>query len=438
MIGANSPRDRLDIEEALQQREPARGMSWRLTIGDADYSEAIDDGDQVTIEGAEGPALTVTGEISEKLSPELENASVRAYLTAGGVEVLRFAGLMLLPEHSQTTSELGATTASAFVEECEIGEFLEFSNAPPDTVMYEGLTRLPYDLSQVRIDSIPTPLFTRTGADAYSAHDSVSDITSDVTEEAGISWFDSQAGTRAFKTPNLADSIRPVWTFEVNRDIRAEDFRPGRVGDRVRWVVVTRPKTNPLPTEDPVEELARVEIPGSRAPTRTRVLIELSEGAATADAFPRAFLEAARLSIAYTLDFPTIYAHPLLERGDVVAIREPGRDSVGRYVKTWACILGTEGIALPDKTGRYGGPSLMVKLDRLSPTFRRLDEVGRLRRDINILPDYGWDIRLNNWFWVNDGEADYAGADDTGFWIDETLAAPAGVGIDGGGLFFDG
>jgi hypothetical protein len=439
MRGVGSERILRQITDALQQDEPGRGIGWELTIAGYDYTDLIRDDGEITVEGADGPALELTGEVAQKLSQDLESAEVSLAITVGGVQVEKFNGALLLPEHTEFGTELGAATGGFYAEGFELGSLMQFSGQAPDTVMYRVLTLLPYNLADINIAPISGPLFTRTEGSRFSFVQKVSEVTSQVIPEAGISWFDTASnGTKVFRESVLAEGVNSVWTFEVGREIKPADFRVTRNTDRYRQVTVSRPNEAATLTDDPNTLLARIDVPGSRAPLGSTFNIELSPGANASDAISRGYLEADKLSRRYTLDFITQYPHPLLERGDIISVVEPGQDALGKYVKYWLCVLVTDGVTLPGKRGHYGGPAVLIGTERVV-----LPEVFRLRggvREIAFLAPYGWGTSWINTgtFWVRSEDEGFIGVDTTGLWIDETLAAPHGGGIDGGGLFLDG
>lgn len=369
MLSVASERARRALEDALSGRDAARRMRWHLYIGGEDYSERLKDGGYTTEDGL---AMMLDLDVAGMLSESLEGEEVLLEWVVDGVSVYGFTGTLMRVRYNAASGRTVLTGASAgeVIERTELGERIEYGGVNPSTAIHDALTRVSgYRQALVRIQTVESPKFYRQNRDAYSATDFAGNIVEAVQSESPrLALYDSaDGGCRALVSPNLADMPEPVWTFEVGRDVRREDFESGRDDDLYREVVVRRPVANPAVGVDPWTVLARIEVAGSRAPAGTVERVDVSDDATNLEAFFRQAHEAAQAH-SYRIgpiSWISTYVHPLLERGDVVAVMVPGKDEHGKYRERWLCVL--DDACCPDvrrKRGRYGGEARVVATER--------------------------------------------------------------------------
>lgn len=367
MLSLGSERLHSLIEDTLSRpdaRNAARSIGWNLYIGDEDYSDRVKGGGYVT---EDGPAMVLDLDVAGMVS---EMGEAVLSWTVAGIPVTAFTGELSEARYEAATglSTLKAATGGEALERTELGERVEYGGVNPSTAIHDALLRASgYRQGLVEVDTIETPKFTRQAQDAYSATDFAADIIEGVTgeNERVVIYDTATGGARAFLEPNLAAAPEPVWTFEVGVDVRRDDFEDGREDDKYREVIVRRQIEDAPPGTDPWEVLARVEVEGSRAAFGTVMRIDVSDGdlgSAFSQAHDAASAQAYRIG---GISWKATYVHPLLERGDVVAVVNPGKDERGEYRERWLCVLDRAHCSeMRTKQGEYGGEGRVVATER--------------------------------------------------------------------------
>lgn len=356
-----TPRGRDRIKELLQTDVTAigHGTGWRLVVADTDLTERI-----ASLEWGtdEGPAIVLDADVVGELGASLENERVMLDLvydtSSGAYAVRQFTGWLLRPVHGTPLSKAQAASSGYWLQRMPLGEHTPYTAAAPDLVMADALGRAPYS-GAVEVEPVGMPLFTRVGSEAFRKTDSLDNVVESVQQEVPYVLYDTPTdGCDVLLERSLAEGGDPEWTFEVGRDIHAEDFSPERQGESFAEVWVARQIEGAEDGQDPVEILASVPVPGSKAPDGAVMIVESSDysSGAVAAAISTAYDEASAIAYGrYAASFPTAYVQPFLRRSSIVAVREPGRDGRGRYTRTWMCLLSEIGGTLPEKRGRYGG-----------------------------------------------------------------------------------
>lgn len=366
MLSLGSERLHKQIEDVLGGRDAARRTGWRLYLNGEDYSERVKEGGYET---EDGPAIVLDIDVGGFLPESIEGEEAYMEWLVDGIPVSAFTGVIADVIGGPVSTVRGASPGEA-LPRIELGSRVEYGGVNPSTAMNDALLRVErYSAGMVRVERVERLKFHRQGRDAYSATDFAGDIIESVqTDIPRLVHYDtSDGGCRAFLAPNLADMPEPVWTFEVGRDVKKEDFEDGREEDLYREVIVRRPVSNPAVGADPWEVLSRVEVAGSKAPLGTIKRIDVSDEATDLSPFFQQAHDEAT-SQAYRIgriSWTAVYVHPLLERGDVAAIMVPRKDSLGEYVERWLCVL--DDACCPEvrrKRGRYGGIGRVVETTR--------------------------------------------------------------------------
>lgn len=357
------------IEEVLTRRDAARNIGWRLLIGGEDFTRRVKDGGYTT---EDGPAIALDIDVAGVVSESLEGEEAVLEWIVDNIPVPAFTGTVTDVIGGALISTVQGATPGEAIERTELGDYLAYGGANPSTVIHDALSRVTgYQQGLVRISPIQRPKFRRQDSDAYSATDFVGDIVEAVQEEnPRLVYYDSaDGGCDVFIEPNLAHMPEPVWTFEVGVNIKREDFEDGREDDKYRHVIVRRAVVAPVAGTDPWVVLARVEVEGSRAPVGTVLRIDVTDDdleGAFAQAHEAAQAQAYRIG---RISWIATYVHPLLERGDVVAVINPGKDALGPYRERWLCVLDRASCSeVRRKRGIYEGEARVMETIRVRKT----------------------------------------------------------------------
>lgn len=350
-------RQRERIEDLLrgEPQSANRLLTWQLVIGEEDPEDVTERVVDLEYGTDEGPALVLEATVAGEVRSSREHEPVMLSLLYDGVPVRQFTGTLQRPVHGRTTSEIRAGSSGFWLSRIFLKSHTTFTGVPPDLVLYDMLSRAPYR-GNVEVEPVGMPLFRRV-EEPFLKTDTPDDVIEALQAEVSFEIYDTpDDGAEAVVERSLSEGGDASWTFEVGRDVEVEDFTPERRGEAYAEVWVTRRIENA--TGDPVEVLAEVPVPGSKAPPDTVLEIESSdytEGAVAA-AIATAYDEASALAFGrYDGSFETAYIQPFLRRGKLVAVKEPGEDARGRYVRTWMCLLSETRGRLPEKRGEYGG-----------------------------------------------------------------------------------
>lgn len=353
-----SAAERAHVEEILRGEEPGRFTWWRLLIGGEEFSQFASCEWEAS-PGVYGLVLRAT--VRKPIPDALREERVRLDIVIDGIPSVVFTGKIFAIESSGSLIPFQAASSGHFLAGFELGARLVFDAAPPWQAVREALGKGDYE-GLVEVEPVDSPKFTRTGSQALSATNSPAELLEQVGSEVPYEFFDTpQDGHEAFLRRAPADFSEPEFTFEVGKNVKKEEFSAEPRESAVAEVVVIRQKAAALPTEDPWEVLARVAVPGSKAPKGTVEKIQTSDYSADGprNALQTAYDRALELANRHRVSF-TGPVHPFLRRGKPIGVIEPGEDRIGRYRRTWLVVLDTYVGALPRKRMAYAGEAIRL------------------------------------------------------------------------------
>lgn len=378
-------------------------QSLRLIAGTGERMEELtervptDSDAGAWVADAEGPAITLDVDVWGRIPEELEGEPVTLEVITEGIAVRQFTGTLLRPQIGKTTSKLQAASSGFWLQKILLLESVSYTGVRPDLVVGDALGRAPY-AGPVEVQRVDRPLIVRSGDEAFRLTDALDDVLEAVQEEVPYVFHDTpHDGSEATLAKRLSEGGEPAWTFEVGRDVDAEDFSPERQGDSYFEVIVTRQGED---SAAPVEILARVPVPGSKAPPGAVLNIESSDqsASASASALSTAYDEAHGAAYGrYRASVTVPYIQPFLRRGRFVAMQEGGSEETvrwgetltRRYTRTWMCLLDSVGGSIPSKRGTYGG---------------MMEVVGKVREPVVLPPpptaSGGVFFPLLGWDWL--------------------------------------
>lgn len=207
MIDIPNLSDAATLEDALANPERGLSASVRLLVGGEDYSERIDyeeGGDWGQSEIAMGLQLGLAGFLPRRLL----GAPVELSVGLEGVFVEQFTGFDSKHKvEGETTSEaqgaseepdgrsltiLRARSAGALLEKVPLGgSGREYPGLPPEAVVFDAVSGLPYDDRAVSIQPVGTPTLFFTGDEGFKPTDTRGDVLSRVQEQILYSFRDT-------------------------------------------------------------------------------------------------------------------------------------------------------------------------------------------------------------------------------------------------------
>ena len=357
---------RREIESTLSDPQTAAANTTYTLFAAADYTNRVR---ELEVSTEDGPGVVLDADIAGKLPASLEGRDVEATLYVGNATLTLFRGEAARP----SDDGLLAGTGGYWLESISLGEEVSYSGTDPSLAAYELLSRAPYS-GPVWVAPMDGS-FTRSGEDAFGPRVNVSEALSEIAEEFDMSFFDTaDNGHNGIKKPSLDSPGEVVWTFTVGFDVPGDEgeqeggFSYAREEDSYRYVIVYAEQDGHTELTEPIE------VPNSRAPAGAIYWLEQSveenaDGTAGSPDIKRAYQDgyerANRLSRGqWTVGINPVYIHPLLERGDCVAVIESGYERDGQevysYERRWVCVLTGHKAKLPATRGEYSADAEIV------------------------------------------------------------------------------
>lgn len=358
------------IEEVLRRgRDASREIDYELIIGDADYTDRIEDIEYGT---EDGPGIVLTGSSPLRVPASLEGREIHLRLFVGEVAVTQFRGRMSRPSREDGETSLEAGTGGYWLDKISLDEDLDYDGVDPTVAAYETLAKAPYS-APVIVERAGGKI--RRQDRTFKRNDQLSDVLESLVEQAGLEPFDTHENGCVCRSPvSLAEPGEVVWTFVVGEDLDPDDgFSYSRTEEEdYSEVIVYRED------DDEITELARAEVVGSSAPAGAIDWIQLGtdtddedydEDTELVEARERASERAYELARGrWEVEMSPPYIHPLLERGDAVKVLQTSIEDVEgeeyEVYREWLVLIEGHSGELPAKAGSYEGRAEIVAEER--------------------------------------------------------------------------
>jgi hypothetical protein len=326
VIPLRSREDRRVVEEAHDNPEWFEERLG-LFVGGEDWTHALRNARW----GQEGLPIDLVATLAEDLPDRLDGAPVELFTEVEGIPIPQVprGKSGLFPGESYGLTELLAASPGAYAngdDAITLGELTEYLGETPDRIGLHAARLLPYDRSQIEMQTLDSPALTMAGSGdspAFTAEEVVGDVFSRLTDAVGYEFRDTaHRGVRGFVPFPLArgQEITRRYSFADIPDWK----RPRRQEARHHSVRVYRHNDDGTLAFESVEEIPYVGLAHPPLPGQVlNILLEDEEGEGSADARKRAMAEALELGRGwYEGDVTLPRYHALVAADDRITVHE--------------------------------------------------------------------------------------------------------------------
>lgn len=343
-IKLDSAEEQRILQETLINPEGA-GVFFSLNIGgDLELGDYIYDGEW----GSEDDgSIYVDLSIGARLPlPKYDDAPSTFSLEINGITIPQMTGMVSLPsiagsdDAATDSTEFLGVSAKAEAGRITLDKRISYSGFPPEAIVKDALSRLPYSRGHTRVDPLKEP----TLYPIFEANETVEDVLSRVEDQTPYKIRDNAYGG-AYATVALEPS-KVVESFRVMNSTDFPQWRPPpRNERRYSEVVVFRRNEDGSDAFEP--QRATIHYPKTAYPPLkgAKLWIELDDATERAPENARSLALKMAEGLARgvfkedALVLP--FFDPLLEIQDVFYVYEDWEDLEGVFAREWMCWVDT-------------------------------------------------------------------------------------------------